>query len=120
MKLYKFEDSEYEFMNLNNPIYSFDKEYLINALKDDWDSLSDRDNSLEYYISQIKEFDIHIPEEPCIICDYNEWDAEFKMVKFLHNTANLDCVDLTEYSHPEIYLIDEFGNIDKEPIDLDL
>lgn len=94
--------------------FSFNKEQLIKKLKDEWwDVLNEVE--IEEAISNIQEQDIEFPESRYIIADYDEWNAEYLLCKYVSNLEELTKIDFTQYYNPEIHKIDDEGNIDNQP-----
>lgn len=113
MKCYVF--SNWEFYK--DFYYSFNKEDLINQIKKDYNE--GFDESLDYYISNISVVDLPLYElNGYIITNYNEDEAEFTIRKYISRASDLENINFIEYDLPEIYVVDQFGNVSKEPINI--
>lgn len=110
MKVYIY----YEDVNEPNAsFFSFNKEQLINQLKEEYEFMED--SELEKIFSQIQESDIIFPECSWVITNYDLWNAEYTLEKFVKTTNDLLNIDFSKYTLPELHQIDEEGNIDNEP-----
>lgn len=114
MKIYTFYNSDLS----DNILFSFNENDILEQVTNEYNNLCSTNDfylNLDEYLDLIKEEEIILPECSWIICDWNEWEAEYKMDKYLQSTNQFETINFASYENPEFHMIDENGYIDNEP-----